>query len=78
MAWHGLRDKPLSEPMMVNLLTHIYASLGINELRVKIWKNVTLSLLFQIRDVVSDPKIGEMRIQFWKDTLDLVYKVSQI
>ena len=25
-------DKPLSEPMMVSLLTHIYASLGLNEL----------------------------------------------
>ena len=33
MAWHRPGDKPLSEPMMVRLPTHIYASLGLNELR---------------------------------------------
>ena len=34
MAWRQPGDKPLSEPMMVSLLTHvIYASLGLNELR---------------------------------------------
>ena len=32
MAWRRSGDKPLSEPMMVSLLTHIYASLGLNEL----------------------------------------------
>ena len=32
MAWHRPGNKPFSEPMMVNLLTHIYASLGLNEL----------------------------------------------
>ena len=32
MAWRRLGDKPLSEPMMDSLLTHIYASLGLNEL----------------------------------------------
>ena len=32
MAWHRPGDKPLSEPMMVKLPTHIYASLGLNEL----------------------------------------------
>ena len=26
MAWHRLGDKPLSEPMMVNLLTNIYVT----------------------------------------------------
>ena len=31
MAWRRPGDKPLSEPMMVNLLTHI-TSLGLNEL----------------------------------------------
>ena len=31
MAWHRLGDKPLSEPMMVSLLT-ICASVGLNEL----------------------------------------------
>ena len=33
MAWRRPGDKPLSEPMMVILPTHIYASLGLNELK---------------------------------------------
>ena len=32
MAWRCPGDKPLSEPMMVSSTTHIYASLGLNEL----------------------------------------------
>ena len=32
MAWRQLGDKPLSEPMMVRLPTHIYASLGLSKL----------------------------------------------
>ena len=32
MAWRRSGDKPLSEPMLARLLTHIYASLGLNEL----------------------------------------------
>ena len=31
MAWRRPGDKPLSAPMMVFLLTHIYASFGLNE-----------------------------------------------
>ena len=34
MAWCRPGDKPLSEPMMVCLLMHIYESLGLNELKV--------------------------------------------
>ena len=34
MAWQRPGDKPLSEPMVVSLLTHIHASLDLNELRV--------------------------------------------
>ena len=34
MAWRRSGVKPLSEPMMVNLLMHIYASLGLNELTI--------------------------------------------
>ena len=33
MAWRRPGDKPLSEPMLVCLLTHVYASLGLNELK---------------------------------------------
>ena len=32
MAWRRPGDKPLSEPMLVCLPTHLYASLGLNEL----------------------------------------------
>ena len=33
MAWHRTGDKPLTEPMIVSLLTHtVYALLGLNEL----------------------------------------------
>ena len=32
MAWRRPGDKPLSEPMMASLPTHIYAYLGLNEL----------------------------------------------
>ena len=32
MAWRRPGDKPLSEPMVFSLLTHIYVSLGLNEL----------------------------------------------
>ena len=34
MAWCRSGYKSLAQPMMVNLLTHIYASLDLNELRV--------------------------------------------
>lgn len=30
----------------------------------------------QIRDVTSTPQIGEMRFQFWLDTVDNVYNKS--
>ncbi|CEG79195.1 hypothetical protein RMATCC62417_13691 [Rhizopus microsporus] len=32
--------------------------------------------LASIRENVSKPEIGKMRMQFWKDTLDKVYAVS--
>ena len=31
MDWHWPGDKPLSEPMMVSLLMHTYASLSLND-----------------------------------------------
>ena len=33
MAWRRPGDKQLSEPMVVSLLTHIYASLGLHDLK---------------------------------------------
>ena len=44
MAWRHPGDKPLFEPMMIILLTPIYASLGVNGLtlyKVIILKNYT-------------------------------------
>lgn len=32
--------------------------------------------LASIRESVSKPEIGKMRMQFWKDTIDKVYAVS--
>ena len=44
MAWRRAGDRPLSEPMMARLPTHIYASLGLNELTLKTggkWTHLT-------------------------------------
>lgn len=32
----------------------------------------------QVCDVVSERRVGQMRIQFWKDTIDAVYKVTML
>ena len=37
MAWRRPGDKPLSEPMTVRSLVHLYESLGLNELNIKLW-----------------------------------------
>ena len=39
MAWHRPGDKPLSEPMMARLLTHICA-LGLDELNPSEWHSI--------------------------------------
>ena len=31
--------------------------------------------IWQVKDVVSEKKIGEMRMQFWRDAIDLAFKV---
>ena len=41
MAWRRPGDKPLSEPMVLSLLTHIYASLCLNGLKCNIWAYVS-------------------------------------
>ena len=43
MAWRRSGDKPLSEPMMISLQTHIYASLGLNELTLKLQRYLAWS-----------------------------------
>ena len=39
---------------------------------------LTLCVLFEpkIQDAVSDPNIGRMRLQFWRDSLDNIYQVK--
>ena len=52
MAWCRPGDKPLSEPMMVRLLTHLYASLGLNELTLYIqqhWSYWTLLMMLSLQ-----------------------------
>ena len=52
MACHPLGGKPLSETMMVSLLTHIYGSFGLNEFThavlCHIWRPGNWSTLFQV------------------------------
>ena len=48
MAWRQLGDKPLSEPMMVSLLTHICVTWPqcVNKLRPKKWMADILQIMF--------------------------------
>ena len=48
MAWRWSGAKPLSEPMMVSLLMHIYASLGLNELNWLVPLVIILILIIKI------------------------------
>jgi phytoene/squalene synthetase len=34
--------------------------------------------LSAVREAVNDPRIGQMRLQFWRDTIDQVFKVCTI
>ena len=38
--------------------------------------HVCNAVTVQVRDVVSERHMGHVRIQFWRDTIDAVYKVS--
>ena len=40
---------------------------------VQVYASLQTSL--QVCDVVSEKHVGQMRIQFWRDTIDTVYKV---
>lgn len=33
-------------------------------------------VLTQVKDVVSDKKLGEMRMQFWREAIDQTFKVN--
>ena len=50
MAWRRPGNKPLSEPMMVSLPTHIYASLSLNELKNIFQKFLKVAPTFSITD----------------------------
>ena len=43
MAWHRPGEKPLSKTMMASLLTHIYVSLSLNELKGTLVKKLSLA-----------------------------------
>ena len=46
MAWRRPGDKPFSEPMMISLLIHIFAALGLNELNQTADWSYILQLIF--------------------------------
>ena len=50
MAWRWRGDKPLSEPMMVNLLTHAYMLLGLDELSVRMHSVLFCMQYFAVMD----------------------------
>ena len=56
MAWGRPGDKPLSEPMMVSLLTHICVDLGLSELITNV-----IDIVAPINCLVS-PRIGVHRL----------------
>ena len=60
MAWRRPGDKPLSEPMMVSLLTHI-CSLGLNELTH--WSRVTDICVTRLTSIGSDNGLSPGRRQ---------------
>ena len=61
MAWCWPGDKPLSEPMMVHLLTHIYASLCLSELSHQHVLSMTLFIRNHWQDeVIQNGQCNEM------------------
>ena len=56
MTWRRSGDKPLSEPMTVSLLTHIYASLGLNELNMPMASLDAVVLLSSSSGQISNDK----------------------
>ena len=52
MAWRWPCNKPSSEPMMIRLPTHKYASLGLNELTTSL--NFSLFVLIKQLDLCAD------------------------
>ena len=69
MAWCRPGDKPLSEPMMVSLLTHIYASLSLNELTFLVlrprYSGRTRSILWLLMPwLLASP--GHQQPRYWR------------
>ena len=52
-AWHRPGDKPLSGPMMIILLTHIYASLGLNEFNNTRCQRTWWHVIFALGNILS-------------------------
>ena len=70
MAWRRPGYKPLSEPMILSLLTHIYASLGLNEL---------MGLCEITYLIMCDMIYGTYTFEWnWCDTNDIKWIISEI
>ena len=62
MAWRQPGDKPLSEPMMVSLLMHIYAPLGLSELRMQgVWFCLKVFHIYR-KHMISMPHTTVMHV----------------
>ena len=54
MDWHRPSDKPVSEPMMISLLTQIYAPRGLSELNGHPMGGVTPRYILLRLEMVTD------------------------
>ena len=66
MAWRRPGDKPLSEPMVVSLLMHIYASLCLNELIFERW-NKLMVYMCHLKETLKE--IFYFQSEVWKELL---------
>ena len=79
MAWRRPGDKPLSEPMMVSLLTHICViALGLNQLTLKhtdkMYTNLSVGINMEIQVEDCYTGIPIIRIRLWWDRLSFQNK----
>ena len=66
MAWRRPGDKPLSEPMVVSLLMHIYASLCLNHVNELIFERWN-KLMCHLKETLKE--IFYFQSEVWKELL---------
>ena len=79
MGWGRPGDKPLSEPMMVSLLTHIYASPSLNESVMLFFYASFMHVFIHRFHSISHPNLPCFRQETHRDTPgDLVATIFMI